>query len=415
MNAPKTYQHKIQIACGWVLFLLFLFTSIPKLSAQVSSKIDSLSTLIGGQLQYQVMVEVDSAAVVVFPERIAFIPFEVVSESAIDSVFRKGNMQLTKQYALTQFDSGRYTVPKQKVLVNKRAFYTDSFDIFVRGVMVDTTKQKMFDIKPIITIEKPSNWRLLYWFIGFIALGLVAYWFFEGKPSLTKNNIALLPPYEEAMEALKKLDGPAYIKAVGLKTYYSELTFILRQYLNQKVLDNALESTTEEIMFKLRVLGEAKKLVLDKKTLANFESILQRADLVKFAKSKPDFQLAQTDKNTIAAEIKLIKEKLPDPNAEGRLNDPVYLATIVKEKKNKKRRKLVLLTIGFLLLIFSGLFLKYGATYVIDTVTRNPSKILLESDPWVTSEYGAPGIILSTPKVLERYTVTYDTASATKT
>ena len=33
---------------------------------------------------------------------------------------------------------------------------------------------------------------------------------------------------------------------------------------------------------------------------------------------------------------------------------------------------------------------------------RNPSKLLLEKTTWVTSEYGAPGITISTPEVLER-------------
>ena len=37
-----------------------------------------------------------------------------------------------------------------------------------------------------------------------------------------------------------------------------------------------------------------------------------------------------------------------------------------------------------------------------DTVLGHPSKELLESKEWVTSEYGAPGITISTPVVLER-------------
>ena len=36
------------------------------------------------------------------------------------------NINLIKKYGLTQFDSGRYTIPKQKVLIGDKEFYTDS-------------------------------------------------------------------------------------------------------------------------------------------------------------------------------------------------------------------------------------------------------------------------------------------------
>lgn len=414
MKTLKTYRSKSYSTFRSVIALLFVLSGISMLSAQVTSKVDSLATSIGAQLQYEILAEVDSTATVVFPEKTSFIPFEVVSESATDSILKKGQTLLRKQYTLTQFDSGRYIIPRQRILVNKRAFFTDSFNIHVKGVLVDTTKQKMFDIKPIIAVEKPSDWRLLYWFLGISAMGALGYWFLWGKSRSTKSEAVLLPPYEQAMQALKKLDDPTYIKELGLKTYYSELTFVLRQYLDQKVLDNALESTTEEIMAKLRMFRDAKKLVLSNETLANFETVLQRADLVKFAKSEPDFYLAEADKNTVAAEIKIVKEKLPVPKAADRFNDPAFLAAMAKKKKKKKQLKASLISLGFLLLILTGLVFKYGATNIIDTISRNPSKSLLESSPWITSEYGAPGIILSTPKVLKRNKREKDSTSFVK-
>ena len=58
-----------------------------------------------------------------------------------------------------------------------------------------------------------------------------------------------------------------------------------------------------------------------------------------------------------------------------------------------------------LLITLTALVIRSGFTKVKDTVLRNPSKLLLEKTPWVTSEYGAPGITLSTPEVLERQNV----------
>ena len=74
----------------------------------------------------------------------------------------------------------------------------------------------------------------------------------------------------------------------NLKDYYSELTFIIRKYLDEKVYDRALESTTDELISRLSLLKEANQVDISKEDIKNLESILKRADLVKFAKSAPD-------------------------------------------------------------------------------------------------------------------------------
>ena len=50
---------------------------------------------------------------------------------------------------------------------------------------------------------------------------------------------------------------------------------------------------------------------------------------------------------------------------------------------------------------FVGFSVKYGFSYVKDTIIGNESKELLEGD-WVRSEYGVPPIYISTPEVLQR-------------
>ena len=74
-------------------------------------------------------------------------------------------------------------------------------------------------------------------------------------------------------------------------------------------------------------------------------------------------------------------------------------------KKQEKQRQTILSFLGVLMVMVVVLFIKYGFTNVKDTVLRNPSKLLLEKTDWVKSEYGAPGITLSTPNVLERQTI----------
>ena len=156
-----------------------------------------------------------------------------------------------------------------------------------------------------------------------VALAIVSgllYWFLWRKKPLTESEkIALLPPYDRAKLAIKKLEESTYLKQAEFKEYYSELTDIIRKYLDEKVYDHAMESTTEELVNRLRLLKEGNQIDLSQETIKNIEDILKRADLVKFAKSAPDVALAELDRQTIDVEIDHVKEVLPEPTEEEKL------------------------------------------------------------------------------------------------
>ena len=145
-----------------LLFIVFFIASIGQQGyAQVSATIDSTSIKIGSELKYKMQVEADSTQIVVFPEGQTFMPLEVIDSRKIDTSKNGNRFNLIKEYALTQFDSGHYTIPRQKVLIGDRVFFTDSLKVEVRDVLVDTTKQKMYEIKPLVEVEAKSivNWK----------------------------------------------------------------------------------------------------------------------------------------------------------------------------------------------------------------------------------------------------------------
>ena len=378
-------------------------------AGQVASSIDSTAIKIGEELRYRIQVDVDSTSLVVFSEEQTFQPLEIINSYPIDSTKKGGYYKLTKTYGLTQFDSGVYIIPKQKIIIGDKVFYTDSLKVQVNPVVVDTTKQKLFDIKPITDVQRTrSN---LWAYIALVLLTLLAvtglvYWFFWRKKPLTEaEKIAALPPYERAKLALEKLDEDHYFQNEDVKMFYSDLTLILRQYLDEKVYDQSLESTTDELVFRLKTLQAANQISLGANTIRNIETILKRADLVKFAKSKPDFELAKLDKGTIGLEIKQVKEGLPEPTEEELLQDLEYREALEGKQKRKKQKQIVAGVVGVFVVAITFLIVQSGFTNVKDTVLRNPSKLLLEKTHWVKSEYGAPGITLSTPNVLERQAV----------
>ena len=388
-----------------VLSCILVFVSLSSFS-QVTSSIDLDSIKIGEQITYKIQVEADTTDFVAFPEGQTFLPLEVIESFKVDTTINDMRMSLIKKYGLTQFDSGSFTIPRQKIAVANKFYFTDSLKIEVRNVEIDTTKQGLYDIKPLINVDKsPSKWWK-YLLIGLLILGVLSYllyWFiWRKKPLSDAEKIALLPPYDRAKLALKKLEESDYLENQALKDYYSELTLIIRKYLDEKVYDHSLESTTDELINRLLLLKEANKIDLSKETIKNIESILKRADLVKFAKGAPEIALAQIDKQTIEAEIDHVKEALPEPSEEEKLLDEKYREQIERKQKTKKVILTTAIAVVVLVTIITGFSLKYGFNYVKDTIIGHDSKELLETKEWVASEYGAPPLIIKTPKVLMR-------------
>ena len=402
MKKQYLKYNKVKLKGFWSLvFFLFSFLSF----AQVTSSIDSTSIKIGEQITYKIEVETDTVNPVIFPEGQTFMPLEMIESYQPDTTKYDAKYKLIKKYGLTQFDSGKYVIPKQKIIIGAKTFATDSMLVEVNDIVVDTTKQKLYDVKPMIDVKKPSsNWWL--WLLLTIALvatiGFLVYWFVWRKRPLTEEEkIAQLPPYDRAKLALKQLDETKYLERAEIKEYYSELTFIIRKYLDEKVYDKALESTTDQLIDRLNILQEGNQIELSKDDIKNIEAILKRADLVKFAKSAPDIELAKLDRQTVDTEIDQVKDALPEPSEEELLKNEEYQK--LKAKKEKQKKIWITAAIAFVLLIGTvGLFsYKYGINYVIDTVTGKDTKQLLEGN-WITSQYGFPPMTISTPEVLKR-------------
>jgi len=396
---------------GPVLLIYLLFFTNPiiaQLQPVIHSKADTTNIKIGEQIKFTVTVEVDSTAQVFFPEGQTFSPLETVEAFKTDTTWKKDRITLQKIYALTQFDSGSYVLPPQRIEINGAGFFTDSLQVGVATVLVDTVNQKMYDIKPLISVQKSNSdfWKILLivLLIAGIAGGLI-YWFIIRKKTLTEEEkVALLPPYDRALLELKRLENSKYLIQDKYKAYYSELTAIVRSYLEEEVHISALESTTSELIHKLEMLQDAGELKLQDNTINQFEKILQTADLVKFARSKPPTTVAEQDRKAIEEILVKTKEALPEPTEEELLEQEEYQEIIALKKRKKKIISIVSAAAIVLLVSLGGLITYLGPSYVWDTITGHPTKTLLEGE-WVSSSYGYPPILVETPEVLVRQEV----------
>ena len=405
MKENKSYKAKILfLELTRNLFMLFLFFKVCLSQAQVSSSIDTTQIRIGEEIIYSIQVEVDSTALVLFPEGQSFNPLEVIDSYDIDTTRLQDKIRLIKKYGLTQFDSGSYTLPSQRVVINNKSFNTDSVNLEVFNVLVDTTKQKMFHIKPAFEVEEPGFdfEKLLYWIAPILLIiGIVAFLFFRRRKRKKTESAKQLPPYEEAIEALKELDHSHFLENDNSKSYYSSLIEILKRYIGREVDDAALESTSNELIDRLILHKDAGSFDFDTETINKIDKILKRADLIKFAKMKELEGQAKTDRTVVEDIINETKEIIPEPTEEELLKNKLYLEELRKKQLKRKRIKIVLTAFASVIIaavIFGSI---KGFDELKDKILGNEMRNLSEGR-WIKSEYGSPLIVVETPRVLIR-------------
>ena len=277
------YQSVIKNILGLSLFILGSVTY-----AQVTSSIDTTQIRVGEEIIYSIQVETDSTDLVLFPEGQSFNPLEVIESYELDTIKIQDRIRLIKKYGLTQFDSGNYTLPSQRIIINNNPFDTDSVQVEVAKVVVDTTKQKMFHIKPTFEVENPGFdiEKLFWWLIPILLLIAIGIFFYlkKRKREETKHQ---LPPYEEAIRALQELDHSYFLENDNSKRYYSSLTEILKTYIGKEVDDTALESTSNELIERLILHKDSGNFDFDRATIKKIQ-IQQSKLFKKYLKFKHD-------------------------------------------------------------------------------------------------------------------------------
>ena len=389
-----------------LLYYTFLL-AFPMLYAQeVKVETNTKNIKIGEQIQYKVSVETPADTPVSFPEGQTFAPLEMVKTRAADTLRDGGKYRLVKEYYLTQFDEGKYTIPSQKIRINNKDYFTDSLLVEVHTVAIDTLKQPLYDIKPIQDVKKPftSYGWILTIIAAVLLLLIVAFVYFvfiRKKKFPFLQTQKKLPPFDRAIQDLKELQNSKYLIQSQHKEYYTRLTDIVKAYLEEEVHILAKESTTDELLTKINLLQEKGKLNLNQETITNLKRVLQTADLVKFAKNKPSDDNAEYDRETIENVVIKTKEAIPlEPTDEQAINEARQKALALKRKKRK--RLLIRIGVGILLFFLLGGVGLYFGYRTLKNWLFNPYVAELNEGKWVTSDYGYPITELTTPKVLMR-------------
>ena len=279
---------------------IFLFISIISFSVgqevKITSSFDSTKIFIGDQIKFTVTIDKPSDLKLAIPvlKDTLCKNIEIISGPKTDSsTLQNGRIKIIQKYLITSFDSGRYQISPVFVETKNeggiKRFFSDYSMLEVMRVKIappDTTA-KIFDIikpyKAPITIGEILPWILIAILIGVISW-LVIRLLRKLKKSETGTGtyIPPEPAHVIAFRELERLKNEQLWQKGETKKYYTMLTEILRQYLENRFRVFSLELTTSETLEALIKTGFKKN-----GSYNDLKTVLTGADLVKFAKYNP--------------------------------------------------------------------------------------------------------------------------------
>lgn len=278
-----------------VLTLIFTFFAY-KTNAQnvkVEATLDKVTIPMGDQTRLHLIAHIQAKDQIDFPQLADSIgKIQIVSVAKPDTTFDKDNLQnetITRNYTVTSFTPGTYSIPPFTFKTKTASYTTDSLMLQFTPVAVDTTKA-IYDIKqPLAVTYTWLDWLKDHW--QWIVFPLIAVLFIIGltlyiatrpnKKFVPINKVPDVPPHTVALNKLNALRDKKLLQSDEVKLYHSELSDTLREYIENRYHINALEQTSDEIFAGLR----SAQIPSDAREKLRRTLIL--ADLVKFAKEKP--------------------------------------------------------------------------------------------------------------------------------
>lgn len=319
--------------------MLMALTPAVNAKSSIKATLDSAYVTMGNitALTVEVVESRDANSMVGFIPETMPKEVEVVGEASCDTVNLDDNVrQITRRIILQSFDSGAYALPP--------VFYMNGNDTMLSNIV--TLKVNPVDVSALEDIHGNADtltvkshwydflpdWIIDYWgwillTIVIVAGGVCAVLIFTKRVAVpfipAKKPV---PPYEMARQRLDRLHEQHLCERGQEREYYTELTDILREYIDKRFGINAMEMTSRQILDHLNANPATKP------SERLMRQILEVADFVKFAKMRP-MPEDNTKSFNHAVEFVENTKPAPEPTEENTNDNPDMMPPMPDIKK----------------------------------------------------------------------------------
>lgn len=322
-----------------IIFILVLVLSAIALASyaniSVYGKLEPSKIVIGDQatLKFELAQDKnDRVSCPVFKDTLT-AGVELVEALKPDTVdLGDGRIQVNLNYLITAFDSGFYFIPSYKFVSAYDS--ASSKPLMLTVDTVDTEADA--DINPIKDImDAPFLWSEFFYWVGivlailaFIALVvylLMKYVFKKEVKIIPQKEEPKIPPHIIALQKLEQIKSEKGWQSGNIKLFYTQVTDVIREYMDSQFSINAMELTTDEI------LSLAKKNPEFEQVRQILKEMLELSDLVKFAKFVP---MEDDNNRSMLNAFAFVEKTMPQPEPEGETDADVDNANS-KEEEDK--------------------------------------------------------------------------------
>lgn len=237
--------------------------------------------LIGEPFNLTLEVFAPASYEITIPDLPDMSPLEIVTSSSITNELRENQSVYQRQFQVIIWETGTYLSPEIAVNVadaNGVTFLApvDSFFVNVPATVEDPANQSLRPFMPPIRLPESESQLFLVIILGiaFSFMGLIL-WSLQRRNHRQDISRATATTRVKIQD-LREAD-------LDLREKFNLLAVIIREFLVNRLMLDAMEMTTSEIIASLNAKGD-----INKNQVSQLRQILEQCDVVKFTKIMPD-------------------------------------------------------------------------------------------------------------------------------
>ena len=255
----------------------------------VETAVSAATAAVGDPVTVVVTVRHAPDTEVRWPDPVDTGPFELLDDPVARSAAADGSVESSLELRVAAFELGELSFPALDLEVIDAGGGTSVLATEAAAVAIESVGRDeggdIRDIKGPLAIPF-AVLTLLPWLAALLAVAAAAAWIYRRHRRRTRPEamVPALPPrpaHDVALEALAALEAAGLLERGEIKTYHIRLSDIVRVYIEGRFGVDAMEMTTGEVLDGLR------RTDADVAVVADVRQLLDRCDLVKFAKLRP--------------------------------------------------------------------------------------------------------------------------------